>query len=301
MITSLTMTDAFVDGNDPVHEVRVHLNQHDGVRWWAEDDLGFTGGGERLDELIDVIQEWVEAEAVQDRLVLRLVDDDAEPERVERVRRFPAPAAATTNDAGAARVVARDDPNVAELEPRRWPLNGLRAARTAAVFPLSALTVTAAVSRQDLSNALRGLRSRGRCGTVASEAFINGTAANRAAAIGSLLCPAALVRLGAADISDAVRSAAAGAPGWSADAPGWNKRPLSSTTPRARVAAAGAQRSRRTRRSCCGVVVPAGPRRGPRHRNTRLRCERFGVPAACADAARRRRRQRSGRRCGTAT
>ena len=106
------------------------------------------------------------------------------------------------------------------------------------MFPLSAVAAAAAVSQQDLCNALRGLRSRGRCGTVASEAFINGTAANRAAASGSLSCPAGLVRLGAADVSDAVRSATTGAPGWSADAPGWNGRPLLSTTPRARVVAA---------------------------------------------------------------
>ena len=112
VVTSLEMTDTFVDENVPVHEVRVHLNQHDGARWWAEDDLGFTGGRDRLDELIDVIQEWVEAEAVQDRLVLCLVDDDTEPDRAVRVRRFPDPATATTNHAGAARIVARVDSNV---------------------------------------------------------------------------------------------------------------------------------------------------------------------------------------------
>ena len=109
---SSAMTDTFVDENDPVHEVRVRLNQHDGARWWAEDDLGFNGGSDRLDELIDMIQEWVEAEAVQDELVLCLVDDDAEPEHATRVRLFPAPASATANDTGAARVVTRVDPNL---------------------------------------------------------------------------------------------------------------------------------------------------------------------------------------------
>ena len=56
-----------------MHQVRVHRNQHEGVLWWAEDDSGFTGGAERLDELVGLIEEWAEVEGCIDDLEIRLV------------------------------------------------------------------------------------------------------------------------------------------------------------------------------------------------------------------------------------
>lgn len=47
-----------------MHQVRIHLNQDEGVRWWAEDDLGFTGGSDDLEELLGMIAEWAECEGV---------------------------------------------------------------------------------------------------------------------------------------------------------------------------------------------------------------------------------------------
>ena len=56
-----------------MHEVRVYQNHHEGTRWWAEDDLGFTGGSEYLDDLVASIHEWADAECVLDALQIRLV------------------------------------------------------------------------------------------------------------------------------------------------------------------------------------------------------------------------------------
>ena len=47
-----------------MHEVRIHLNPDDGVRWWAEDDIGFTGGSDNLEELLGMITEWADCEGV---------------------------------------------------------------------------------------------------------------------------------------------------------------------------------------------------------------------------------------------
>ena len=30
-----------------MHTVRIYLNREEGTTWWAEDDLGFTGGADR--------------------------------------------------------------------------------------------------------------------------------------------------------------------------------------------------------------------------------------------------------------
>ena len=56
-----------------MHEVRVYKNREEGTLWWAEDDLGFTGGADRLADLVTSIDEWAEAEGVLDDLVVRLV------------------------------------------------------------------------------------------------------------------------------------------------------------------------------------------------------------------------------------
>lgn len=58
-----------------MHTVHVYLNRERGARWWAEDDLGFTGGAYRLDELVEAIRDWAGYEEVLDELVLRLVGD----------------------------------------------------------------------------------------------------------------------------------------------------------------------------------------------------------------------------------
>ena len=47
-----------------MHQVRIHLNHDEGVRWWAEDDLGFTGGSDDLEELLAMITEWAEDEGM---------------------------------------------------------------------------------------------------------------------------------------------------------------------------------------------------------------------------------------------
>ncbi len=56
-----------------MHTVRVYLNDQAGTRWWAEDDLGFTGGADRLSELVDKIHEWAECEGVLDVLSIQAV------------------------------------------------------------------------------------------------------------------------------------------------------------------------------------------------------------------------------------
>lgn len=61
-----------------MHTVRVYLNRQEGTTWWAEDDLGFTGGADRLSDLIDKIHEWAGCEGVMDDLAVRLVNDPPE-------------------------------------------------------------------------------------------------------------------------------------------------------------------------------------------------------------------------------
>ena len=53
-----------------MHQVRIHLNHDEGVRWWAEDDLGFTGGSDDLEELLAMITEWAEDEGVAEFAVV---------------------------------------------------------------------------------------------------------------------------------------------------------------------------------------------------------------------------------------
>ncbi len=57
--------------------VRVHLNAEEGVNWWAEDDLGFTGGADRLADLVGTIEEWAKSEGISpEDLAIRLVSSD---------------------------------------------------------------------------------------------------------------------------------------------------------------------------------------------------------------------------------
>ena len=58
-----------------MHQVRIHLNQDEGVRWWAEDDLGFTGGSDNLEELLGMITEWAECEGVLAALSVSFAQD----------------------------------------------------------------------------------------------------------------------------------------------------------------------------------------------------------------------------------
>lgn len=58
-----------------MHTVRVYLNDQEGTRWWAEDNLGFTGGADLLSELMDKIHEWAECEGVSDALSVQLIDN----------------------------------------------------------------------------------------------------------------------------------------------------------------------------------------------------------------------------------
>lgn len=57
--------------------VRIYLNREQGVLWWAEGDLGFTGGAETLAELVSFIREWAAFEGVEDQLQIRLVGEQA--------------------------------------------------------------------------------------------------------------------------------------------------------------------------------------------------------------------------------
>lgn len=62
-----------------MHTVRVYLNRQEGTTWWAEDEVGFMGGADRLSDLIEKIHEWAGCEGVGDDLAVRLVSD--RPER----------------------------------------------------------------------------------------------------------------------------------------------------------------------------------------------------------------------------
>ena len=61
-----------------MHAVRVYQNDDEGTLWWAEDDLGFAGGSEQLEDLVAAVHEWAESEGVLDGLEIRLVAADTE-------------------------------------------------------------------------------------------------------------------------------------------------------------------------------------------------------------------------------
>ena len=68
-----------------MHTVRVYLNRQKGSLWWAEDDLGFTGGADRLSDLLDLIYDWAGCEGVLDDLSVRLVADPPEVPEVSPI------------------------------------------------------------------------------------------------------------------------------------------------------------------------------------------------------------------------
>jgi len=59
-----------------MHNVRIHQNRQEGVLWWAEGDLGFTGGSDTLAELVSCIREWAECEGVQGELRIPLMGEE---------------------------------------------------------------------------------------------------------------------------------------------------------------------------------------------------------------------------------
>jgi len=59
-----------------IHEVRIHLNNDEGTRWWAEGDDGFAGGADRLGDLCDSIVEWAQAKGFVETLRVRLIEWD---------------------------------------------------------------------------------------------------------------------------------------------------------------------------------------------------------------------------------
>lgn len=61
-----------------MHTVRVYRNTGEGTNWWAEDDLGFTGGADDLSDLLASIREWAEAEGVLDDLSISHIEEATE-------------------------------------------------------------------------------------------------------------------------------------------------------------------------------------------------------------------------------
>ena len=61
-----------------MHTVRLYSSRQEGTRWWAEDDLGFTGGADLLSDLLDKVREWAESEDVLDDLSIRWAEDTSE-------------------------------------------------------------------------------------------------------------------------------------------------------------------------------------------------------------------------------
>ncbi len=49
-----------------MHKMRVYRNEEQGTLWWAEDDSGFVGGADDLDELLADVREWVRCEGLRD-------------------------------------------------------------------------------------------------------------------------------------------------------------------------------------------------------------------------------------------
>ena len=63
-----------------VHIIRIHPNlDGSGLRWWAEDDNGFTGGADRLEDLVATIREYAEAEGITEQLAMRLAMPEPDP------------------------------------------------------------------------------------------------------------------------------------------------------------------------------------------------------------------------------
>lgn len=50
-----------------MHTVRVYRNEERGTLWWAEDDLGFVGGADSRNELVDRVLEWTRCEGILDQ------------------------------------------------------------------------------------------------------------------------------------------------------------------------------------------------------------------------------------------
>ena len=63
-----------------MHEVRVYQNHRRGTLWWGEDDRGFTGGADTLDELLDSVREWAAAEGTLEELAVQLVGMPGPPQ-----------------------------------------------------------------------------------------------------------------------------------------------------------------------------------------------------------------------------
>ena len=60
--------------------VRIHPHtdpETPGTRWWAESDLGFTGGADALSDLVAAIEEWAEIEEIEVSFVF---DMDEQPQ-----------------------------------------------------------------------------------------------------------------------------------------------------------------------------------------------------------------------------
>ena len=89
-----------------VHIIRIHANVTEpGVRWWAEDDDGFTGGADRLEDLVETIREYAEAESIA-QFVMRLAAPEPDPPLVSLEYSGLASVPASSRDSQHRQVVA---------------------------------------------------------------------------------------------------------------------------------------------------------------------------------------------------
>ena len=61
------------------HKVHICHNTGPGVRWTADDDAGFCGGSDSLQELVSSVQQWIEDEHLDTPQLLITI----EPEKVK--------------------------------------------------------------------------------------------------------------------------------------------------------------------------------------------------------------------------
>ena len=106
-----------------MHEVRVYHNRDEGTLWWAEDDLGFTGGADKLTRVISAAIEWAECEGVHADLEFRLVPSSTgEAASAQPAITYGAPVA---SDAESSHLPLLNDPP-GPARPGTWGTDAVR-------------------------------------------------------------------------------------------------------------------------------------------------------------------------------